>query len=126
LLTTLACAAVLVGAGAETAFADSGAVGQPVASPPTTSPTSRPSPIPSVEASPTARPTAGSGPAAPPAPTMGDGRQISVVPSGAPNTGVPPVASDGHGQAAAVGASLVALLGGSGTLVLRRRLKGRG
>jgi hypothetical protein len=53
--------------------------------------------------------------------------QITAVPSGAPNTGVPSGGSDGHGEAAAVGASLVALVGGSGTLALRRRkLKGRG
>ena len=127
LLTVLAFATVFAGAGAETAFADGGS-GQPTASasaPPTTAP-SGPSAAPSVGVTSTA--PAGDRTATPTAApsTSPQGGQIRAVPSGAPNTGVPASSSNGYGEAAAIGASLAVLVGGSGTVLFRRRLKGRG
>lgn len=123
LFTVLAFATVLAGAGAETAFADGGS-GQPSTSasaPPTTAPRT-PSSAPTTNP-PTEDRTAA--PSAAPSTTSPQGGQIRAVPSGAPNTGVP-ASSNGHGEAAAIGASLAVLLAGSGTVVVRRRLKGRG
>ena len=126
LFTVLAFATVLAGAGAESAFADGGS-GQPSASastPPTTAP-SGPSSAPT--AVPSAPPTVDRSAAPSAAPTTSpQGGQIRAVPSGAPNTGVPTTSSNGHREAAAVGGSLAVLLAGSGTVVARRRLKGRG
>lgn len=135
LFTTLACTAVLAGVGAGTAFAaDDSAPSQPSVTPTTTAPRAVPTPVPtSVAASTPASPVpsatearSGTPTALAPPPSLPGSRQIGAVPSGAPNTGVPTTASDGHGEAVAVGASLAVLLGGSGTLVMRRRLKGRG
>jgi len=128
LFTVLAFATVLAGAGAESAFADGGS-GQPSASasaPPTTAP-SGPSAAPSAGATSTAPTTDRSAePSAAPSTTSPQGGQIRAVPSGAPNTGVPAASSNGHGEAAAIGGSLAVLLASSGTVVARRRLKGRG
>ncbi|MEY9862894.1 hypothetical protein ABH935_008542 [Catenulispora sp. GAS73] len=127
LFTVLAFATVLAGAGAESAFADGGS-GQPSASastPPTTAPSTR-------AAAPTAVPSyppttdRSAEPSAAPSTTSPQGGQIRAVPSGAPNTGVPTASSNGHGAEAAIGGSLAVLLGGTGTVVARRRLKGRG
>ncbi|WP_344654806.1 sortase-dependent protein [Catenulispora subtropica] len=134
LLTTLACSVVLAGAGAETAFADSTPTTQPTTTSPTTAPppppsaptssSTAPSAVPSPVAS---RPTTPSAPGAmPPPPSLAGGRQIPAVPSGAPNTGVPTVRSDHQNETAVVGGSLVLLVGGTGTLVLRRRRKAQG
>lgn len=121
LFTVLACTAVLAGASAETAaFADSS---------PTPSTPSTPSHPPATEtAAPGALPTpvpSHVSNVATPVPST-SGHQITAVPSGAPNTGVPSPKSDGHGEAEALGASLLVLLGGSGSVVARRKLKGRG
>ena len=131
LLTTRACAAVMTGVGAGTAFADT--TSAPTSTAPTTeapsavpsTPTTTAPGDPTAVPSPSARPTSAPGVMPPPVPTTDSRNQVRGVPSGAPNTGVPSVKSSGHGEAEALGASLV-LLGGSGTLVLRRRLKGRG
>lgn len=133
LFTVLAFATVLAGAGAETAFADGGS-GQPTAAPSTPS-TSTATPVPSRDASgPSAAPSSATATAPAtdrsavpsPAPTTdARGNQITAVPSGAPNTGVP-APSNNHGETAAIGASLAALAGGSGAVAFRRKLKGRG
>jgi hypothetical protein len=131
MFTVLAFATVLAGTGVETAFADGGS-GQatPVPSAPSTQ-----TAVPSRDASAsTAVPSAvattppatdrSAVPSAAPS-TDARGNQITAVPSGAPNTGVP-APSNSHGETAVIGASLAALVGGSGTMVLRRKLKGRG
>ena len=141
LLTVLACTAVLTGAAAESAFADSTS-GQPTAAPTTDAAAATPTAVPSVPSTPPGPPTAVTtrpspvpssstrpstlGTPPPPMPSVPGDSQITAVPSGAPNTGVAAAASDGHGEAAVAGASLAVLLGGSGTLALRRKLKGRG
>jgi hypothetical protein len=119
LLTTLAGTFLLAGAGAGTAFASDAAPSQPSAVPSTPAASAVPS------AAPTTSVPAVRVPGALPSTSMSSG-QIRVVPSGAPNTGVPATASNGHGEAEAAGAALLVLLGGSGTVLYRRKRTGRG
>lgn len=99
----LACGALLLGAGPALAA--------------TATPRPTQSAAPSVSAAPTA---------AAPAPTPTRSAQV-VVPKGAPDTGVPPLASgsDDTAVTGAVAAGALAL-GGVGVIVLRRRTKVRG
>jgi hypothetical protein len=121
LFTALACTAVLAGASAESAFADS-----------TATPTAAPSSAPTTDSRPAtaapsavATPTTAGGAQTPAPPRLTPPKQqITAVPWGAPNTGVPSGTSDGNGEAEAAAAALVALLGGAG-VVARRKLKGR-
>ncbi|MER5938149.1 sortase-dependent protein [Streptomyces sp. NPDC001928] len=112
----LTCAAVL--AAGTPAFADSASpvpsdeptrVSSPAPSEPSAEPTRAPSPVPS-EASP--EPTRAPG-----------GGQVSVRPSGAPDTGVTPTSGTGTDQGALIGGGAAALLvaGGAATFVVRRR-----
>lgn len=109
----LTCTALL--AAATPAFADS-ATPSPVptrpsaASPtPSTEPTRHPSPVPSA---PSAEPTR--------APGSG---QVSVRPSGPPDTGVTPTSGTGSDKGGLIGGGAAALLlaGGATTFVVRRR-----
>ena len=101
----LACGALLLGAGPALAA--------------TATPQPTQSAAPSVSAAPTAT-------AAAPAPSPTRSAQV-VVPKGAPDTGVPPLASgsDDTAVTGAVAAGALAL-GGVGVIVLRRRTKVRG
>ncbi|MER5451183.1 sortase-dependent protein [Streptomyces sp. NPDC002766] len=110
----LACTAVL--AGAMPAFAD-GASQAPSPVPSAATPTERPStstepsPVPSVpgrraSAEPTRAPSRG---------------QVSVVPSGAPNTGVADTSSGSGGALIGGGAAAAVVVGGGAVLLLRRR-----
>ncbi len=94
----------------------------------TTGATSTPAPAPSSSASPTAAPAAGgSSPSAEPsAAATSAGGQVGVVPSGAPDTGVPTTnSSSDTGLIAGACAIGAALFGGLGVM-LRRRSQARG
>ncbi|EPD64518.1 MULTISPECIES: hypothetical protein [Streptomyces] len=106
----LACTAVL--AGAVPAFADSG--------------TSTPSPARTAATRTSPAPSAAEASPVPSAATRVPSRQVSVVPSGAPDTGVAPQSS-GSGAGALIGggaAAAVALGGGAVFLVRRRQANG--
>ncbi|MEZ0068902.1 hypothetical protein ABIA32_004943 [Streptacidiphilus sp. MAP12-20] len=111
----LTCAAVLGGAGS--AFAAS----SPTAAPSVSSPASGPSASPSVAGG-----TGGAG--APTAQPSAAPSQVGSVPSGAPDTGVPPVTAGNGTDATALGAEIggAVLVAGAGAFVLRRRAKARG
>ncbi|MEY9968047.1 hypothetical protein ABIA33_006127 [Streptacidiphilus sp. MAP12-16] len=117
----LACTVVLLGAAP--AMADTSPAPTKSAKP--TSTPAAPTPAPTTSASPTAAPAPTTAPSAAPSPSAG---QVGVVPKGAPDTGVPPVAAgDGNGgmlTGAALAGTLV--VGGVGTVMLRRRAKARG
>jgi hypothetical protein len=106
----LACAAVL--AGAVPAFADD----------------TSPSPVPSqaTSAEPTRAPSAAPSPATSAEPTRAPSdAQVSVRPSGAPNTGeVTPSSGSGTGTLVGGGAAAAVVLGGGVLLVRRRRANG--
>lgn len=116
----LACTAVL--ASTVPAFAD-GTSPTPV---PTSAPaTDTPSPAPTggTEVTPSAAPSEGSDEAPTVAPSEGSG-QVSVVPSGAPDTGVAPGSSSPSGTESALvggGAAAVVVGGGAAVLLIRRR-----
>ncbi|MGW2233103.1 sortase-dependent protein [Streptomyces sp. NPDC001759] len=110
----LACTAVL--AGAVPAFADGAS--------------QAPSPVPSA-ATPSDRPGADTAPS--PVPSTGDRRasaeptrapsrgQVSVVPSGAPNTGVADTSSGSGGALIGGAAAAAVVVGGGAVLLVRRR-----
>ncbi|WP_369196749.1 sortase-dependent protein [Streptomyces djakartensis] len=108
-LLVLAGTAVVVGSGP--AFAGGGATPTPVPA----------SERPAESAAPTARPES-----ARPAPTRAPAdRQVPVVPSGAPDTGVTADSDSARsGTAAGVGAAAVLALGGGTVVVVRRRRAG--
>jgi glucose/arabinose dehydrogenase len=108
----LACTAVL--ASTVPAFAD-GAT-------PTPSPTRPSTSAPSVKPTATQRPT--SAPSAKPAPTQASKPGgVSVVPKGAPDTGLAPVASHSGADAGLIGGGTAAVLvaGGAAVFLVRRR-----
>ncbi|MFH9012757.1 sortase-dependent protein [Streptomyces sp. NPDC017943] len=120
-LLALAGTAVVVGSGP--AFAGGGTTPTPVPASErpaeTTAPTARPEPTRPESARPeSARPTP-----ARPAPTRAPAdRQVTVVPSGAPDTGVTADAGPASGgTAVGAGAAAVLALGGGTVVVVRRR-----
>lgn len=111
----LACTAVL--AGAVPAFADGASTPAPSARPAptrsaTAAPSARPAPTRSATAAPSPVPTRASAP-----------RGVTVVPKGAPDTGVPPVETHSGGHGGLIGGSAAAVLaaGGATVLFVRRR-----
>jgi hypothetical protein len=119
---TLACTAVL--AGTVPAFAD-GASPVPTASPTPAVHSATPSPVPS--AVPT-RVRSSTRPEPSAAPTRATGRgQVSVVPKGAPDTGVTAAPSRSGAEAGLIGGGAAAVLaagGAAGFAVRRRRATG--
>jgi hypothetical protein len=120
-LSALALAATAVLASTVPAFADSAT--------PSPAPTSRPTATePAPSATPSAEPTrapssAAPAPSASPSRAPGNG-QVSVVPSGAPDTGVTATSSDSSGNEGGLiggGAAAVLLAGGGTVFVVRRR-----
>lgn len=106
-VVALACTAVL--AGSVPAFADGTA--------PAPTPTAATAPAQSGTAAPKPTPTR----SATPAPTAAAGG-VSVVPKGAPDTGVPPVAERSGVDGAPIGAGAAALvIGGAAVYLVRRR-----
>ncbi|MFD3523560.1 sortase-dependent protein [Streptomyces sp. NPDC058653] len=112
-LSAVALAGTAVLAGAVPAFADD-ATPSPV-------PSTRPSEAPAEEPS---QAVPARTPSAAPAPARTPG-QVRVVPEGAPNTGVAPVASESGNDAVLVGTGAAALVaGGAVVFVVRRRATG--
>ncbi|MEU3794531.1 sortase-dependent protein [Streptomyces fructofermentans] len=113
-LSTMALACTAVLAGAVPAFADD----------PSPVPTSRPT---TADPAPSAEPTRApddTRPAPSTAPTRApSGDQVSVVPSGAPDTGVAPVSSGSGSPTGLIGAGAATVFaaGGAAVFVVRRR-----